>query len=153
MSRLQVGVVTIPNPLASLTLLISRTDAAHHNMVSVGIRPSDLLAAEHAILLANDYLAWRSKPMAVPMSTMFRTTGTVRLPRVRTKRAEVLARSNVRYLLGCLIAVGFPRQSVSLDMFAYEEVVRAFLVCIDTRKLGSERRYQVSLFCASPTAC
>lgn len=79
----------------------------------------------------------------VPQSTMFRTSGVVRLPRVRTKKAEALARSNTRYLLGCLIAVGFPRANISLDMFAFEEIIRAFLVCIDTRKLGSERRYQV----------
>lgn len=110
-----------------------------------GIRPSDLLSAEHAIILTNAYLTWRSQPMAVPASTIFRTTGSVRLPRVRTKRAEALARSNARYLLGCLLAVGFARATISLDMLAYEEVVRALLVCIDTRKLGSERRYQLML--------
>lgn len=110
-----------------------------------GVRPSDLLAADHAHMLVNDYMIWRSQPMAVPQSTMFRTTGSVRLPRVRTKRAEVLARSNCRYLLGCLIAAGFSRATIALDMFAYEEVVRALLVCVDARRLGCERRYQVCM--------
>lgn len=108
-----------------------------------GVRPSDLLAAEHANMLISDYLVWRSQPMSIPQSTMFRTTGSVRLPRVRTARAEGLARANCRYLLGCLVAAGFMRATISLDMFAYEEVVRALLVCIDARKLGCERRYQV----------
>jgi hypothetical protein len=106
-----------------------------------GARLSDQLAVEHAALLTEDYIKWRSLPMAAPSSNLFRTTATVRLPRVRTKRAEALARANARHLLGCLIALGYPRASLSLDFFAFEEVCRALVACLEARRLGAERRY------------
>ena len=110
-----------------------------------GARLSDQLAVEHAALLTDDYIKWRSLPMAAPSSHLFRTTATVRLPRVRTKHAEALARANARHLLGCLIALGYPRASLSLDFFAFEEVCRALVACLEARRLGAERRY-FSLF-------
>jgi hypothetical protein len=118
-----------------------------HNPIQCGggVRVSDLIAAEHAVMLTEPYLKWRGQPMAVPASTMFRTTGTVRMPRIRTSRAEALARSNTRHMLGCLVAVGYPRELLSLDFFAYEEVCRGFLVCLEERRLGAERRYQVMI--------
>jgi hypothetical protein len=74
----------------------------------------------------------------------FRTSATVRLPRTRTQKASQLARSNSRYLLGTLIAMGLPRVSISLDMFAHESICRNFAMCIENRRVGAERRYQVS---------
>jgi hypothetical protein len=81
--------------------------------------------------------------MVAPGATVFRTTGAVRMPRIRTARAEGLARANSRYLLGCIIALGYPRASVSLDFLAFEEVCRALITCLEARRLKAERRYQV----------
>ena len=78
--------------------------------------------------------------MVVPFSSMFRTSATVRLPRTRNGSREYLARSNSRYLLGTLVAMGFPRSSLSLDVFARECVCRKFAMCVETRKVGAERR-------------
>jgi hypothetical protein len=108
------------------------------------IRPSELLPAEHCRALTDAYMAWRKSPMVVPASSLFRTTATVRLPRARTPGAERLGLSNARYLLGALLAMGYPRAHLSLQMYAYEEVCRGFFACLESgRKLGAERRYQL----------
>lgn len=67
----------------------------------------------------------------------------MRIPRTRTKRAASLAHSNSRYLLGALAAMAYPRASLSLDMFAHEQVCRQLAV-LEGRRLGAERRYQVA---------
>jgi hypothetical protein len=108
------------------------------------IRPSELLPAEHCRALTDAYMAWRKSPMVVPASSLFRTTATVRLPRARTPGAERLGLSNARYLLGALLAMGYPRAHLSLQMYAYEEVCRGFFGCLESgRRLGAERRYQL----------
>jgi hypothetical protein len=108
------------------------------------IRPSELLPAEHCRALTDAYMAWRKSPMVVPASSLFRTTATVRLPRARTPGAERLGLSNARYLLGALLAMGYPRAHLSLHMYAFEEVCRGFFACLESgRKLGAERRYQL----------
>ena len=54
-----------------------------------GSRISDLLAATHAELLISKYILYRSQPMIIPMSSFFRTSGTVRLPRLTSNRAPL----------------------------------------------------------------
>jgi len=107
------------------------------------MRVAELLPAEHSRTLIEAYIAWRKAPMVVPASSLFRTTATVRLPRARTPNAERLGISNARYLLGALIAMGYPRAHISLHLYAFEEVCRGFFACLESgRKLGAERRYQ-----------
>jgi hypothetical protein len=57
--------------------------------------------------------------------------------------AEVLCKTNIRFLLGLLAWLGYGLETVSLHMFAVEHIIRELDRVLDMRKVQGGRKYQL----------
>lgn len=57
--------------------------------------------------------------------------------------AELMCRTNLRFLIGCMCLLGYDSSFISLDMFALEHIVRELESVLEGRSILAGRKYQL----------
>ena len=102
--------------------------------------PYQLINEQDAKQLCEEFIDW---PQSLPNGF----AGHVRT-RVKSPRSIATSRRNVRFMLGLLKLLGLDTGdfTLSLDMLAVPSVCKLLLQTLEQRKVGGQRRYQVTAF-------